>query len=59
MHIKNRTLIITRLLVLFAILLIKTASAQSPCKSFKNGWPSTKKAFEIVSILVDACDGSN
>ncbi|MFZ9662663.1 MAG: gliding motility-associated C-terminal domain-containing protein [Bacteroidia bacterium] len=46
-------------LVCLILILVNSLSAQSPCKSFKNGWPSTKKAFEIVSILVDACDGSN
>ena len=47
------------LMLLFSAFVAKSASAQSPCKSFKNGWPTTKKAFEIVSVLVDACDGSN
>jgi hypothetical protein len=46
-------------LVCLLFILSLSLHGQTPCKSFKNGWPTTKKAFEIVSVLVDACDGSN
>ena len=46
-------------LVCLLFILSLSLHGQTPCKSSKNGWPTTKKAFEIVSVLVDACDGSN
>lgn len=46
-------------LICVLFILSNSLHGQSPCKSYKNGWPTTKKAFEIVSVLVDACDGSN
>lgn len=41
-------------------MLVQVLSGQFPCVGNKlGGYPKPTKSFEIVSILVDACDGSN
>jgi gliding motility-associated-like protein len=50
---------ITRFILFLALMICVEMTKAQPCISSNINEPNPTKCFEIVSILVDACDGSN